>query len=405
MDDERLLSISTLSNLKPALRQSLLDNGKRSVMAKGTVVETYGERNWFLHLVDGEIKFYPAQGKAFTFSDTDQRALQPVFAEARGNDSIKFLKDSLVLRIDRKQLEQAEQASEEKLAVHDVEINEVGAGVLRQLFEDFHNGAISVPAMPAIAVRVRSLLEDEDSAIKDLAQLIEQDPALAGKLVAAANSALIGGRTEICSAEEALVRMGMARAASVVMTLAVQQMFTFRSRPLYAAGSRVWATATQVAATCRLLAHHATGNAVDQDKAFMIGLLHNVGAVAVLSYMEELDLELSAAAIDQTLNNLRAVSTTLVLNKWHMDGDFHVAGEDAEEEETRANPYYCLLEMAIAQVLIANGHPPETPITQLPGLRMLGDKQQIDDQGRLIILRDQPELAALPKAPGIENAA
>ena len=62
--------------------------------------------------------------------------------------------------------------------------------------------------------------------LEDLADLIEQDPSLAGKLIAAANSALIRGRTEICSAEEALLRMGITRACTVVISLAVQEMVT-----------------------------------------------------------------------------------------------------------------------------------------------------------------------------------
>ncbi|MFK7956413.1 MAG: HDOD domain-containing protein [Lysobacterales bacterium] len=405
MDDQRLESLTTVKDLSAGQRSSLLENGKRSVISKGTVLEPFDERNWHLHLVDGRIKFYPSDGKAYTFDDSEERALEPVFSDVRGKESAKFIRDSLVIRFDRKQVEQAAQTCEQLVAVHDVQITEVGADVLRSLFEDFHNGGISVPAMPAVAVRVRALVDDENATTTQVAELIEQDPSLAGKLVAAANSAGIRGRTEIVSVGDGLSRMGLSRAVSVVISLAVQQMFTFRSRPLFAAGSKIWAQATQVAATCRVLAQHMNHPDIDVEKAFMIGLLHNVGAVAVLGYLENADQEVSEDAALQTLHNLRAVSTTLVLNKWHMDDDFHVAGEDAEEQQTQANPYFPLLELAISQVQLIHHKTPAENNAVLSGLRMLGDHQATDEAGRLLIIKDHPELSNMADTPGVENAA
>ncbi len=406
MDDKRLELISPLKNLTTGQRKDLLDGGKRAVVPKGTMIDSFEERNWFFMLVDGNVKLIPAEGKAFTFDDSTERALDPIFPDVRGGDTAKFTIDSLVIRIDRKRVEQAEQSVDQTVEAHDTELDDVGADVVRALFEDFHNGRINVPAMPEIAVRVRKLMDDENAGLEDLAKLIEQDPSLAGKLIAAANSALIRGRTEICTAEEALLRMGITRACNVVISLAVQEMFIFRSRTLYAVGSEVWMTATQVAATSKILAQHAQGVTVDPEKAFMIGLLHNVGAVAVLGYLEQLDIDVPRSEVKETLNSLRAVSTTLVLNKWHMDADFHVAGEDAEDPETRENPYFPILQLAVQQVQAANSSAPESQeIHQLPGFMMLGEHRQVDEHGRLVLLVDHPELAALPSSPGVENAA
>ncbi len=273
-----------------------------------------------------------------------------------------------------------------------MQITEVGAGVLRSLFEDFHSGAINVPAMPAIAVRVRALIDEDETSAKKVAEMIEQDPSLAGKMIATANSALIRGRTEIVSVDDALSRMGLSRAVSLVISAAVQQMFIFRSRSLFSVGSKIWATATQVAATCRVLAQHMDHPGIDGEKAFMVGLLHNVGAVAVLGYLENADLELPESAVLQTLHNLCAVSTTLVLNKWQMDDDFLVAGEDAETEQSRANPYFPLLELAIAQVQLNKQKEPPGEGSTLAGLSMLGEHGTLDQDGRLEILKDHPEL-------------
>lgn len=414
MDDLRLEQISPLENLGKAQRTTLLEGGKRTVVPKGTLVNGFEERNWFFLLVDGKVKLQPAEGKAQVFDDTSDRALKPIFVDAGDHGTVKFLQDSLVIRIDRKQVEQAEQTSTVNVAVHDVEINDVSAGIIRQMFADFHSGSIKVPAMPEVAVKVRNLMDRADVGVEQLAKLIEQDPSLAGKLVAAANSALIRGRTEICSAEEALLRMGMTRACNMVISLAVQQMFVFKSGFLLRAGESVWTNATQVAATCKVLARHMADAQVDPEKSFMVGLLHNVGAVAVLGYMEQQELDLPLSSVLQTIDSLRAVSTTLVLNKWHMDQDFMVAGDDADDPETQLNPYYPLLELAMQQVAAANTDSSwvDLPdggtlpmIQQMKGFTMLDGQHEVDADGRLMLLKDHPELEALTSAHGVQSAA
>ncbi len=109
MDDLQLESLTTVKDLSSYQRAQLLDNGKRSVIPKGTVLEPFDERNWYLHLIDGRIKFYPGEGKAFTFDDSHERALEPVFSHVTGKQSAKFTKDSLVIRFDRKQVQQTTQ--------------------------------------------------------------------------------------------------------------------------------------------------------------------------------------------------------------------------------------------------------------------------------------------------------
>lgn len=410
MDDNQLQQINPLKNLSAIQRKDLLDAGKRDQVPMGAKIKAPDLQGWFFMLLVGEVKIIPLEGQAHSFDAESSRAMDPIFIDAASRDTAKFTSDSIVLRISRKRVQQAEQAINQEVAVNDTEIDSVAADVIRMLFEDFHRGAINVPAMPEIAVRVRTLVDNDDTSLGDLAELIEQDPSLAGKLIAAANSALIRGRTEICTAEEALMRMGQQRACNVVVSLAIKEMFAFRSSTLAAAGARVWMTATHVAAICRIVAQKANSSELDPEKAFMIGLLHNVGSVAVLGYLEKQGQDLPGPAVDKTLENLRAVSTTLVLNKWRMDKDFFVAGEEAEEPETRENPYFAILELGIqqvgaAQTVAEDQIPQEQDIHQLKGLVMLGDQAQLDEHGRLLLLHDHPELSALSDNAGVENAA
>src|SRR5262245_29319285 len=75
----------------------------------------------------------------------------------------------------------------------------------------------SLPTLPALAMRVLSLCQDEDLNLPEIARAIGMDPALSAKILRIANSPLSGLRTEVKSIPHALTLLGV----NTVKTLAL----------------------------------------------------------------------------------------------------------------------------------------------------------------------------------------
>ena len=62
--------------------------------------------------------------------------------------------------------------------------------------------ADNLPSLPAVAMEVLRLTQDEDSTIDDLAACVSRDPALAAKLLKLSNSSLFSMGQEITTQQE-----------------------------------------------------------------------------------------------------------------------------------------------------------------------------------------------------------
>ena len=69
-------------------------------------------------------------------------------------------------------------------------------------------GDFTVPPYPAVALRLRRVLESDRHGIADVVKVIATDPALAATVLAAANSALFGNGSAITSLSAAVGRLG-----------------------------------------------------------------------------------------------------------------------------------------------------------------------------------------------------
>jgi HD-like signal output (HDOD) protein len=154
-----------------------------------------------------------------------------------------------------------------------------------------------LPRPTASVLKLNSLLDDSDASINEVSDVVEQDMALTVRLFQLVNSAYYGLHRNITDVREAIAYLGM----NTVRNLAVS-IEMFRS---------VSATATQHADVVAELHEH--GSAVAQlarqlvlgrdqaNEAFIAGLLHDVGLLALATYMPDRFSELREAAHKSSL--------------------------------------------------------------------------------------------------------
>lgn len=135
---------------------------------------------------------------------------------------------------------------------------------------------INLPPFPAVAMRVLQLLSREDLGLKELTQQIQADPVLASEILVLANSVLFGFRTEIRSILQATTLLGAQRVKGIALTIAMKTYLTksFQIPALLACWRHNLATALVAEELARI-------SLIEKDFAYVAGLLHDVGRLAL----------------------------------------------------------------------------------------------------------------------------
>ncbi|WP_234484898.1 HDOD domain-containing protein [Noviherbaspirillum pedocola] len=142
--------------------------------------------------------------------------------------------------------------------------------------------AIRLPTMPQVLLKLMQQCQDENAGMSELALLISQDPGLAGTVLTAANSSAYhrnGGRKP--SIEQALMTLGTDMVKTLVISESVFQMFNEFSRPGAIDLRGFWKHSLSAACLARALAQRIQHP--HAEEAYLAGLLHDVGRLALLA--------------------------------------------------------------------------------------------------------------------------
>ncbi|MDB5304563.1 MAG: Sporulation kinase [Phycisphaerales bacterium] len=141
-----------------------------------------------------------------------------------------------------------------------------------------------LPTLPAVAMRVLEATSDDLSSARQVVELISSDPALTARILQLVHRADLGVRGEVNSIERAVVLLGFDAVRSAVLAVSVFQ--SFSERPSQASAGRFdrdefWKHCVAVACCAELLAEAAGGSEIAPAEAFVCGLLHDLGKVAL----------------------------------------------------------------------------------------------------------------------------
>jgi putative nucleotidyltransferase with HDIG domain len=139
--------------------------------------------------------------------------------------------------------------------------------------EDVRTVVSKLPVFPAVALKAIKVAQNPMASAAMIEDIVGSDPVLAGEVLRAANSPLYSANLKIQTIRQAALFMGMKDCGQVIAAAALRPMFQSPLvRPL-------WNHSLEVARLAEALARDS--GSANPDEAFLCGLLHDVGRLAL----------------------------------------------------------------------------------------------------------------------------
>ncbi|MDO9161771.1 MAG: diguanylate cyclase [Methylococcaceae bacterium] len=194
---------------------------------------------------------------------------------------------------------------------------------------NFHElkAAERLPSPSGTALAIMQLVQKEDASIQKVAELVKVDPALSGRIISFANSAAFGARRPIANINDATIMMGMQPVRNFALSLSLVSNHRGGHCPGFDYGA-YWAQALAMAVA--IAAITARERTVTPEEAFTLGLLSDIGRLALATAWSDIYGECLNSAQGSELLNLErerfAVDhkelTLLLLQDWGFPGIF-----------------------------------------------------------------------------------
>ncbi len=204
----------------------------------------------------------------------------------------------------------------------------------QELATDLAAGDLELPSFPDIVVKIRNAIADESCTPDKILQLLGAEPTLAARIVTMSNSAAMAPSSEaITDVRTTVTRIGYNMVRNTTMSYGVVQ--TQSSYKLKAAKdflNKLWDESAHVAALCFVLAKKLTKR--NPDEALLIGLMHGIGKLYILSKAEKHPTMFGKAApLAGIMDEWHARIGSAILGNWGFEGYVAAAIADYRDYE------------------------------------------------------------------------
>jgi putative nucleotidyltransferase with HDIG domain len=160
----------------------------------------------------------------------------------------------------------------------------VPRAVLDELSWRVQQGQVELPLLPAIAMEVTNIANQESTDSRVIAELLRKDQAMAAHVLRVVSSPVYSGRTQIVSLQQAVARLGVQKIREISLAIA------FRVGVFKLKGFELEITALfQHAVAAGMFAQEvARVTRRNVEDAFMCGLLHDVGRPVIMQALVQI---------------------------------------------------------------------------------------------------------------------
>ena len=212
------------------------------------------------------------------------------------------------------------------------------------------SGRFQVPQLPTTALSALELAGRPSAEVGAIVHLITTDPLLSSELLKLANSALFATSVPADTLHQAVMRVGLRSLRGLIFSASMRGVL-FKGRVLSDYAEEVWRQALSVAGVARAIAR-PLGH--DPEQAYLLGLLHDIGKVALLSLLREevrSGVDMAPALVGQVFHSLHEKSGAAMAAAWKLPAELRsVAGCHHDLAENRDHPRHAALALLAHQI-------------------------------------------------------
>jgi two-component system cell cycle response regulator len=184
-----------------------------------------------------------------------------------------------------------------------------------KLVKQLNEGHAPLPVIPAVATAALKMAQAADVNITSLAALVEQDPLLAARFLAVANSALYYRGFRTASTRDAVMRMGLSEARNVLGSIANSIALPQYNDVLQRLSERATLSGKLALAASKELR-------LNYEPAYLCGLLHNLGEARVLRILAGMPRpDEGVEPVLALVEKYHTQAGAQLAEKWHLHSD------------------------------------------------------------------------------------
>lgn len=334
IDIERLKFFAPFHSLSDKQLQFIAVNAQLMSAAAGKVIiELNSSSHDKYLLLEGTLTLSAFDDSVSIIDAGSQRAQNPVaqLRPSRYQVTAKTPCNILVVKDDYLDtaIEQSEVSSSFSLNETILDEEHEEDRILYELILELQQGNFVLPSLPCVATRIRETIADDRAGANELAKVIMADPAIAVKIIKAANGALYQRRKKAEDCKTAVVSLGTKVTTQLVTSFALKELFKSPNKLLEKRMQKLWEHSVEIASVSFVLAKVTPG--FDAEHAMLAGLIHDIGNIAILN--KALDHPLivdSEEHLDRVMKKMHAQVGGSILRRWDFSDDVVQVSEETE---------------------------------------------------------------------------
>ncbi len=178
-----------------------------------------------------------------------------------------------------------------------------------ELIHSFLQSAGNLPTLPGIALRILNAVQQEETGLKEIGDILRSDPPLAAKVLKIANSSLYGRK--VSTVQHAVNLLGAELIRNLVLSFSLIQNIRAEDSSLFNY-SRFWKDSLVNAIASRWIQQRRFPSL--KEDAFIAGLIHNIGILILVRCAPLQYRQIQEMALEQDLPLYLAEEKVLELN-------------------------------------------------------------------------------------------
>lgn len=148
---------------------------------------------------------------------------------------------------------------------------------------NFFSTSGPLPSPPLVYKALTDALNNTNSSIPEIAEIVQQDPALTAKVLRMVNSAFFGLQRQVSNIFEAVSLVGLRTLRGLALSGHLANIYPQDDQWAAFSFEKVNERSLMVARLAMQIAKDMSANVAIQDQAFVAGLLHDIGTLFIAS--------------------------------------------------------------------------------------------------------------------------